>query len=171
MHQLDLVSTDMLRPGDVCRYTGFDQSKLRYWRGKLRPLKNKAGNRRSYVPGELVALLVLDRLVTQIGCDIDKLASLAEAVFDACLGTHDWQQLEHHALVIQPTNKLAELHLAHSTAFSLDQDFTLIIALAPHIKALRGHLLNVQAAGSGSALPLSRARQRRFTRDQRSAKA
>jgi len=171
MHQLNLVHTNMLRPGDVCRYTGFDESKLRYWRGKLGPLRNKAGNRRSYVPGELVALLVLDRLVTQIGCDIEKLASLAVAVFDACLRAHDWQQLEHQVLVIQPSKNLAELHFVHSTAFSLDQDFTLIVPLAPHVTTLRGYLLNIQATGNGVASPFSRARLRRLARGQRSTKA
>jgi len=148
------------KPGDVLEYTGFNDQKLRYWRDTLRPLKRKTGNRRCYNHHEVVALIALDLLVKDLGCNIGTVKSLASQIFEHCKHESAWRQLAHYSLLIFPNEDKVELRRRDSLEIPLETDFFVVIQLAGPVTHLFSKLNNEEQQ-MAPPVPLLRARQTR----------
>ena len=64
---------------------GLPSQTLRYWRGVIEPLREKAnGKAARFTFGEIVALAVLARLVNGLRIDVGGIAPMAPAIFELC---------------------------------------------------------------------------------------
>lgn len=82
-----------LRPHQLLEFLGVSREKLRYWRGVLPPLQDKAGNRRAFTPADVLALLVLRDLLESAGCSIAALRPCAKSLFELLNQVADWTAL------------------------------------------------------------------------------
>lgn len=68
----------------VREITGLTEPTLRVWARCVAPLVERKGKGPKFSVGDVVALLVIESAVKQLGCPISSLAPLAPALFSAC---------------------------------------------------------------------------------------
>lgn len=86
-------------PSQTQTLAGLTAETLRYWKKHLRPIAAKRGHAPSYSRGEVLALIVIRRLVRDFKMDVSALGQHAEKLFEVCAGTQ-WPRLSSRWLIV-----------------------------------------------------------------------
>ncbi|MBC8726563.1 hypothetical protein F6X37_35195 [Paraburkholderia sp. 31.1] len=73
-----------LSPHQVRAVVGLSEQTLRYWKKAFPTLSGRRGYGPCYTFGEVLALMVVRKLVEQLGTDVAKLCPLVEQLFRVC---------------------------------------------------------------------------------------
>jgi hypothetical protein len=90
-------------PSQVRLMLGIGEETLRYWKRALAPLSEKRGHAPCYTHGDLLAMLVVARLVRDFRIEIGSLGSRAPQLFAACHQSQ-WPRLPGSILSIGASN-------------------------------------------------------------------
>ncbi|HMN13869.1 MAG TPA: MerR family transcriptional regulator [Bellilinea sp.] len=86
-------------PAQALEITKISRETLRYWRNVLPPLQGKKGKSARYSAGDLLALLIINEIVSVFEMNIAVIASVAQQIFTTCQGVR-WHQISDKQLVI-----------------------------------------------------------------------
>lgn len=87
----------MYGPSQIRALTGLPQETLRHWRAQLAPLKDRKGA--CFTATDLLALLVFDQWITQLGLHVGAIKCIAPQLWRACR-TPDWRTLESQIILL-----------------------------------------------------------------------
>lgn len=153
----------LLRPQEVLELAEITRETLRYWRKKVQPLRGKRGNQPCFTLGDVLALRVLNKLVSS-GYDIHALSPIAVELFQKLNGP-EWLRLEHRRLLICPAGKSVQLLPVSEPVDRKCENITLIFDLTANVLELRDARLGVPSTQTReSPLPNLIERKRRMAR-------
>jgi|SRR5882724_244703 len=89
-----------LTPQQVAHMAQLSDQTLRHWRQVLPPLAGLNGYIPCFIPGDVLALLVLRHLVKIMGISVGTLAAASIGLFDLCRNTN-WPYLAERRLLVQ----------------------------------------------------------------------
>lgn len=92
-------------PSQTQALAGLTAETLRYWKKHLHPIAAKRGHAPSYSRGEVLALIVIRRLVRDFKMDVSVLGQHAEKLFEVCAGTQ-WPRLSARWLIVTASHEV-----------------------------------------------------------------
>lgn len=90
-------------PSQTQALVGLTAETLRYWKKHLPPIAAKRGHTPSYSRGEVLALIVVRRLVRDFKMDVSVLGANAQQLFEVCSRSSQWRRLVPQWLVVTAT--------------------------------------------------------------------
>ncbi|MDQ2069820.1 hypothetical protein [Natronospira bacteriovora] len=159
----------LLRPQEAQAFSGVTRAQLRYWRRFLMPLQKKSGNNPSFTLGDVLALRVVRRAISECGCEVRYLATAGQALF-AKLNGPNWPRLAHFRLYIFPASGDVLLERANeSTCHDFDKP-AIVIDLREDVVRLIDIRLGTQSDELDS-LPGGIEEKQKFEKDGKQPKA
>lgn len=128
-----------LSPLQIREIVGISQETLRHWRRVLVPIKERRGHAPCFSAGEALALKIVREIVETLQVRVQALQPLEDELFSICRGIN-WPRLEQQYLLIRFVEPSIEV--CQGSAISPDalNGTMLVVALRPHIEALRARL-------------------------------
>jgi hypothetical protein len=87
-------------PSQTQALVGLTAETLRYWKKHLPPIAAKRGHAPCYSRGEVLALIVVRRLVRDFKMDVSVLGANAPKLFEVCSSSSQWPRLVPQWLVV-----------------------------------------------------------------------
>lgn len=96
-------------PSQALELSNVPPQTLRYWKAHLKPLAQRRGHAPSYTRGDLLALIVIRRLVQDFKMDVNAVIPYAEELFQLCQVTRYHQVSTVLAFTLDSVTMLNEL--------------------------------------------------------------
>lgn len=126
-------------PLQIKQIVGIPQETLRHWRKVIPSLKARVGYAPCFTAGDALALKIIKEVVENLQVRVQALEPISEELFNICRGIN-WPRLEMQHLVIQFVEKKIETCDGPDICERAASGTILVIALKPHIEALRNRL-------------------------------
>ena len=95
-----------LTPSQTQALVGLTAETLRYWKKHLPPIAAKRGHAPCYSRGELLALIVIRRLVRDFKMDVSVIGANAPKLFQVCSSSTQWPRLAPQWLIVTATGEV-----------------------------------------------------------------
>jgi DNA-binding transcriptional MerR regulator len=125
-------------PAQVRAIVGVSEQTLRYWKPLFPPLREKRGQAPCYTHGDLLALLVIDRLVHKLHIDIRFIATHSEKLFASC---HHSQWLRIADMTVLVSENTIEVQPRDSLSSCDFSNPCVVVSLSAMLEELRLTLL------------------------------
>ena len=128
-----------LTPLQIREIVGISQETLRHWRRVLPPLIERNGHAPCFTAGEALALKIVRDIVETLQVRVQAFQPLADELFNICRGIN-WPRLEQQCLLIRFVEPRVEVCPGSTIPAEALKGTMLVVALNPHIEALRARL-------------------------------
>lgn len=138
-------------PGQLRNVLELSQETYRHWKKVLPPLRVEKGHSPCFTAGDLIAVSVVQCLVTECGLRVSALSGISENLFKVC-NVSSWPALERGTLAIEVRQGSVRLQLETSEVVAFGP--LVLLPLREIVKDLRAQLVTVGEEESQATLRL-----------------